>query len=74
MKIDYTYETGCLESNIMGSGCERTHVLRTKSKNHAMNNFKTRHKDYLIRFYRDEHGTKQYETYQPDTDTWKPGL
>lgn len=74
MKIDYTYETGYLESNIMDSGCERTHVLRTKDKNQAMSNFKTRYKDYLIRFYRDEHGTKQYETYQPDTDTWKPGL
>lgn len=58
----------------MGSGCERTHVLRTKNKEHAMTNFKTRNKDYLIRFYHDEHGNKQYETYQPDTDTWKPGL
>lgn len=66
---NWTYETGCFESDILGSGGTYSHVLKTKNENFAIQSAVCP-RNYLIRYYYDEKQRRIEQIYDSHTKSW----
>lgn len=67
--IQWTYETGRFESEILGSGGTYYHVLRTKDERHAREQAVSP-RNYLIRYFYTEDKRKITQEWDGHTNTW----
>ena len=70
--MDWIYETGREEFEILGSGSQYYDIITTKNKEEALKYFYSNERTYLIRYKYDENKNKITEWYETISREWIP--
>ena len=70
--MNWTYETGRSESEILGSGSQYFDVITTRNEEDAFKYFYDKGRTYLIRYKYDENKNKITEWYEWVSKQWMP--